>query len=123
MDYNHNGSDWQNNYHTPPGGMPPYPSQYQSPDSQVVLREVTQANENKLSVTALVLGIVTLLFFWVPFIALITGIIGMVLAIIGIIKEEHRVMAIIGMILSVIGLALTSLMVLGYIVQYLMYMN
>ncbi len=44
------------------------------------------------------------------------------MAIIGLVKEDHKAMPIIGMILSLIGLALSSLMILGYIVEYLTYM-
>ena len=133
MDYNNNDSRWRENdlgqpggqasYPPPyqPGGQPPYPSQYPPGNSQVVLREVGQRNENKLAVAALVLGIVTLLFFWAPFISVITGIIGIVMAIISLVKAERKAMPIIGMVLSIIGLALASLMILGYIVQYLIY--
>ena len=133
MDYNNNDSRWRENdlgqpggqasYPPPyqPGGQPPYPSQYPPGNSQVVLREVGQRNENKLAVAALVLGIVTLLFFWAPFISVITGIIGIVMSIISLVKEERKAMPIIGMVLSIIGLALASLMILGYIVQYLIY--
>lgn len=90
-------------------------------NSQVVLREVRQRSENNLSVAALVLGIVTLVFFWFPFISVITGIIGMVIAIIALVKEEHKVMAIVGMVLSILGVALSAIMILGYIVSYLGY--
>ncbi len=129
MDYNNQNSGWRENdpghfgeqssYR--PGEQPPYPSQYPPGNSQVVLREVGQRNENRLAVTSLVLGIVTLLFFWIPFISIITGIIGMIMAIISLVKEERKVMPIVGMILSIIGVALSSLMILGYIVQYLTY--
>ena len=121
MDYNNNMPDWRNDPSMQPGGQPPYPQQYPPGNSQVVLREVGQRNENKLAVAALVLGIVTLLFFWAPFISVITGIIGIVMAIISLVKEERKAMPIIGMVLSIIGLALASLMILGYIVQYLIY--
>ena len=50
---------------------------------------------------------------------LFRSIIGMVIAIIGLVKEDGKAMPIIGMVLSIIGLAITSLMILGYIVQYL----
>ncbi len=120
MDYNYNGPEWQQDNHGNPERSP-YPPQYQQPDSQVVLREVTQRNENKFAVTTLVLGIVALLFFWFPILSFILGVIGMIMAIISLIKEEHRVMAIVGLILSMIGLALSSLMTLGYIVEYLTY--
>ena len=119
MDYNNNGPEWREDYRTQPGEQSPYPQQYPPGNSQVVLREVGQQKENKLGITALVLGIITLLFFWAPFISLITGIIGMVIAIIGLVKEDGKAMPMIGMVLSIIGLAITSLMILGYIVQYL----
>lgn len=123
MDYNNNGPDWQRENPMQSGGQSPYPPQYPYPpgSSQVVLREVGQQNENKLAVAALVLGIVTLLFFWAPFISLASGIAGVIVAIISLVKEEKKTMPIIGMVLAIIGLALASLMTLGYIVQFLTY--
>lgn len=120
MDYNYNGPEWQQDNHENPERSP-YPPQYQQTGSQVVLREVTQQNENRFAVTTLVLGIVALLFFWFPIVSFILGAIGMIMAITSLIKEEHRVMAIVGLILSMVGLALSSLMFLGYIVEYLTY--
>lgn len=120
MDYNNNGPDIRNDPSMQPGGYPPYPQQYPPGNSQVVLREVGQQKENRMAVTSLVLGIVTLIFFWIPFISVITGIAGMVIAIISLIKEDSRVMPITGMVLSIIGLALGSLVVLGFIAEYLM---
>ena len=122
MDYNNNMPDWRNDPSMQPGGQPPYPQQYPPGNSQGVLREVGQQKENRMAIAALVLGIVTLIFFWAPPISLITGIIGMVMAIISLVKEDSKAMPIIGMILSIIGLALASLMILGYIVEYLTYM-
>ncbi len=124
MDYNNNGPEWRREDPMQTGNQSPYPqpSPYPPGNSQVVLREVRQQKENGMSVAALVLGIVTLIFFWVPIISLITGIVGVVMAIIGLVKEDHKAMPIIGMILSLIGLALSSLMILGYIVEYLTYM-
>ncbi len=124
MDYNNNGPEWRREDPMQTGSQSPYsqPSPYPPGNSQVVLREVRQQKENGMSVAALVLGIVTLIFFWVPIISLITGIVGVVMAIIGLVKEDHKAMPIIGMILSLIGLALSSLMILGYIVEYLTYM-
>lgn len=119
MDYNNNGPEWRNDYQQQPGGQPPYP--YPPANSQVVLREVGQQKENRLAITSLVLGIVTLIFFWVPFISVFTGLVGMVLAIISLVKESSKVMPIIGMVLSIIGLALSSLMILGLIVQFMGY--
>ena len=62
MDYNNNGPEWREDYRTQPGEQSPYPQQYPPGNSQVVLREVGQQKENKLGITALVLGIITLLF-------------------------------------------------------------
>lgn len=122
MDYNNNGPEWRNDYQQQqPGGQPPYQSPYPPAGSQVVLREVGQQKENRLAITSLVLGIVTLVFFWAPFITVFTGIIGMILAIISLVKESSKVMPIIGMVLCIIGLALSSLMILGYIVQFMGY--
>lgn len=121
MDYNKNDSGWRQDDLGQSGGSSSYPPPYQPGNSQVVLREVRQRSENNLSVASLVLGIVTLVFFWLPFISVITGIIGMVIAIIALIKEEHKVMAIIGMVLSILGVALSAIMILGYIVSYLGY--
>ena len=45
--------------------------------SQVVLREVGQRSDNRLAVTSVVFGIITLVFFWFPILSLITGIIGL----------------------------------------------
>ncbi|MFG6333311.1 MAG: DUF4190 domain-containing protein [Lachnospiraceae bacterium] len=119
MDDNNYGPEWRNNEPAQWGGQTPYPPQYPPSGSQVVLREVGRQKENRLAIAALVLGIVTLLFFWAPFISLFTGIIGMVLAVISLVKEDQKAMPIIGMVLSILGLALTSLMILGFIVEYL----
>ena len=122
MDDNNYGLEWRNNEPAQWGGQtpyPPYPPQCPPSGSQVVLREVGRQKENRLAIAALVLGIVTLLFFWAPFISLFTGIIGMVLAVISLVKEDQKAMPIIGMVLSILGLALTSLMILGFIVEYL----
>lgn len=119
--YNENGSERQNDPYMQPGGPSPYPPQYQPANSQVVLREVGQRKENKLAVTSLVLGIVTLIFFWAPFITIFTGIIGMVIAIISLVKEDGKVMPIVGMVLSIIGLAFSSFMILAYVIEFMGY--
>ncbi|HBN56846.1 MAG TPA: hypothetical protein DD414_08725 [Lachnospiraceae bacterium] len=90
---------------------------------QVVLREVGQRSDNRLAVTSVVLGIITLVFFWFPILSLITGIIGLVIAIIALIKEERKGMPILGMVLCIIGITLAGLIAIGYMVQYLAYSN
>ncbi len=123
MDYNNQEPGWEDKYRVPPteqqqqyqqpGG--PYPPQ----DSRVVLREVGQQKDSKMATAALVLGILTLVLFWIPILSVITGLVGMILAIISLVKEDHKVMAIIGMILSIIGLALAALMIIGVVFAYL----
>lgn len=90
---------------------------------QVVLREVGQRSDNRLAVTSVVLGIITLVFFWFPILSLITGLIGLVIAIIALIKEERKGMPILGMVLCIIGITLAGLIAIGYMVQYLAYSN
>lgn len=145
MDYNQqNHSEWGNGYdqqsQSQQPGQPPYSGQpgqppyqqpyvnvnqvqpsYQQGNSGVVLREVGQERENKMATTALILGIITLVLFWVPILAIITGILGVIFAILGLVREDRKLMPIIGMILSIVGLALSSLMIIGYIVQLLAY--
>lgn len=123
MDYQNQDPGWDNNrYNVPPAEQ----QQYQQPggpyppqDSRVVLREVGQQKDNRMATAALVLGILTLVLFWIPILSAITGLVGMILAIISLVKEDHKVMAIIGMILSIIGLALAALMIIGLAVAYL----
>lgn len=122
MDYNQNekGSEWPDGHYQQPGGTPPYPpypSQYPPANQQVVLREVGQQKENKLAITSLVLGIVTLIFFWVPFITVFTGIAGMVMSIVSLVKEDGKVMPIIGLVLCILGLAGSSLVILAYVIE------
>ncbi len=91
--------------------------------SQVVLREVGQRSDNRLAVTSVVFGIITLVFFWFPILSLITGIIGLVIAIIALIKEDRKGMPILGMVLCIIGISLAGLVAIGYMIQFLAYSN
>ena len=120
MDYNNNGPDLRNDPSMQPGGYPPYPQQYPPGNSQVVLREVGQQKGKQDGRHIAGSWYCDTDFFWIPFISVITGIAGMVIAIISLIKEDSRVMPITGMVLSIIGLALGSLVVLGFIAEYLM---
>lgn len=93
------------------------------PQSQVILREVTQQNSNKFATTSMVLGIITLLVCWVPILSIITGIVGIVISIISLVKEDRKWMAILGMIFAIIGLTIAAIFTLGFIVEFLYYMN
>ena len=93
------------------------------PQPQVVLREVTQQKDNKFATTAMVLGIITLLVCWVPVLAIITGIVGIIISIVSLIKEDRKWMPILGMIFSIIGLTIAAIFTLGFLVEFLYYMN
>ena len=66
-----------------------------------------QAQSNGLAVASLVLGILSILFVWIPFIGLVSWIlapIGLVLGLVALNKPFGRGMAIAGSICSAIGL-------------------
>ncbi|WP_420367267.1 DUF4190 domain-containing protein [Curtobacterium sp. L1-20] len=73
---------------------------------------------NGFGVTALILGILTIVGFAIPFanyVAIATGVAGIVFAIIGLIaKNRTRGTSIAGLVLSVIGLILSIIMVVVY---------
>ena len=64
---------------------------------------MAEEKKGKKSVAALVLGILSLIFWLLPFIGLPITIVGLVLGIIGV--YEHRKYAIAALICSIIGLA------------------
>ena len=57
-----------------------------------------------MGIAALILGIVTLVFCWLPYIALFTGVAGIVLGAIGSKKNDGKAKT--GMVLSIVGLAI-----------------
>ena len=66
-----------------------------------------QAQSNGLAVASLVLGILSILFVWIPFVGLVSWIlapIGLVLGLVALNKPFGRGMAIAGSICSAIGL-------------------
>ncbi len=72
--------------------------------SQVV---IVQSQGNGLAVASLVLGILSILFVWIPFIGLVAWIlalIGLVLGLVGMSRPTGRGMALAGSICSGIGL-------------------
>lgn len=97
----------------PPQGQyysqPPYGQQY-NPYGQPVNRGGTDG----MAIVGLVLGIVGLVFCWIPYIGYITPIlciVGIVLSSIAL-KNRHSGIAIAGLVCSIIGLVVTSVVVI-----------
>jgi amino acid transporter len=63
-----------------------------------------------LGVAGFVLGLVGILFFWIPVIGLILGILGIIFSILGIRRSKKRGLAITGLVLSIVGLLLAVIM-------------
>jgi hypothetical protein len=77
-----------------------------SPSTTVHLHTTPQGG-NGLAVASLVLGILSLLFVWIPLVGMISwvlSIVGLVLGLIGLGKPEGRGLAIAGSICSGVGL-------------------
>lgn len=76
----------------------------------------TQPQGNGLAVASLVLGILSILFAWIPIIGMIAWILaplGLVLGLVGLGKPAGRGMAIAGSVCSGIGLLICLLWVIG----------
>ena len=70
------------------------------------------------AVTSLVLGIISIVFTFIPcfgFVAIVTGIIGLIMGIIGRKSTTRHGMAVTGMVLSIISLGLAILFIVLYI--------
>ncbi len=96
--------------------------QYQQPVRAVVYDAVPEKNHNA-AVGALVLGIIGIVFCWVPLCNFVLCIIGIVCGAVSLGKKNPGTgMAVAGLILSIIGLLLaaimTFLMILGMSVMY-----
>ncbi|MDT7704566.1 MAG: hypothetical protein QOG20_173 [Pseudonocardiales bacterium] len=76
------------------------------PQAPVPAPPVRKQKGRGLAVSALVLGIIALVFSWVPIlniVGIVVGVIGLILGIVGIFIS-HRVMAIIGAVLALLGI-------------------
>ena len=79
---------------------------------------IVEKQSKGMAVAALVLGIVSVIFCWIPFlniIAWITAILGVVFGIIGMVKKQGA-MAIVGLILSAVAIFL-PLVVIGAVLS------
>lgn len=97
-------------------------AQFQQPVRAVVYDAVPEKNHNA-AVSALVLGIIGIVFCWVPFCNFVLCIIGIVCGAVSLGKKNPGTgMAVAGLILSIIGLLLavlmTFLMILGMSEMY-----
>lgn len=92
--------DWNNNY---------YEEQPRKPVIIVGEPDTGQHKKNSnASVTALTLGILSLVFFWIPYIALVLAVIGLINGIISIAQQrDGQKMAVAGIITSGIGAILS----------------
>lgn len=89
--------------------------QQNMPQRPVVINELANKKDGKVA-TALVLGIMGCVFFWLPFISIILCVIGIVLGIINLAKtKQHTSISIAGLILSAIGLILSIFLSFVYI--------
>ena len=76
---------------------------------------MAEIKSNSMGVASLVLGIVSLVLMWVPFIGLISGIIGLVLAL-----KQKKIMpnglATGGLVTSIIGMALSTIYLIFWLI-------
>ena len=73
----------------------------------------TPQQSNPLAVTALVLGIIGLVLFWVPFIPYPLGILALIFGLIGMKKQIKKGMAVTGVVTGIITLVLKVLFWVG----------
>lgn len=101
---------------------------YQQPVYQPVVNGAPRSNPGKgMGIAALIMGIVSCCFFWIPYfniICLMMSIAGMILSIVGLKKSKSAGasagVSVAGLVLSIIGLVLSSifcLVVLGILAE------
>lgn len=101
---------------------------YQQPVYQPVVNGAPRSNPGKgMGIAALIMGIVSCCFFWIPYfniICLMMSIAGMILSIIGLKKSKSAGasagISVAGLVLSIVGLVLSSiscLVVLGILAE------
>jgi hypothetical protein len=110
----------------PPGGAPPgYPPQppgsylpYPPPDAQQ-----QQQPGNGMAVAGMVLGIVSVVFFWLPIVGAVIALVGLILSFAGMsransIGGKHKGLAIAGLVCSLVGLLLGAYMIYAVFVAF-----
>lgn len=98
----------QQQYQQPQYQQPQYQQpQYQQTDYQYQNQPVQPKKSIGLAVTSMVLGIVSLAFFCIPYLALPVGIVGLILGIVSIKgHKDGKGMAIAGIIMSSVGIVI-----------------
>ncbi|RGE24281.1 DUF4190 domain-containing protein [Leucobacter sp. wl10] len=77
------------------------------------------AQSKGLAIAALVLGIVSLVFCWIPAIGIIAGVVGLILGIIALRKRQSKGMSLTGIITGALGIVasiiilIVSIMIIG----------
>lgn len=91
---------------------------YQQPAYQTVVTSFEPKKNNVFAIIGLVFGIITSVFFWLPFINMVPGIAGIVCSIIGLTQKNagKKGMATAGLITSIAGI-LIGFMILGLAVM------
>lgn len=84
---------------TPGGAQPP-------PTQTINIQTPAAEPTNGMAVASLVLGIIAIFFFWIPFLGWIPVITGLVLGIVALQRPQGRGMAIAGVVCSGIALAI-----------------
>lgn len=113
QDPRYNNENWNN---TPQQGQQPYQQQpYQQPYQQtIIVGESTPSKGNNLAVASLVLGILSVVFFFVFYIAFILAVIGLIVGIVSVAQHrDGKSMAVAGIIISAIGLLIS--IVIGFL--------
>ena len=85
------------------------PSPAATPTQTINIQTPAAAPGNGLAVTALVLGILGLVFFWIPFLGWIPAILGLIFGLIAMQRPEGRGMAVAGVVCSAIALSIKVL--------------
>lgn len=78
-----------------------------------------QEQKNSNAIAGMVLGIVSVVLFWIPYVSITCGIVGIILSVKGRKLAEKKSMATAGLILSIISLALWAIIILIMIMIFL----
>ncbi len=102
-----------------PAPEPEAPAKEPSPYSYTSIPQPVQSQSNLMGILALVTGLVSFIFGWIPFLTFVPEILAAVFGIVGIVKKQGKGMAIAGLILAVLAF-LTTMTVSMFLVYLLM---
>jgi len=99
-----------------PGYGPQYGQQGAYPGASMAYGVPQQADPRKgFAIAGLVLGIVSLVLFWVFYLGIPVAIVGVIMSVLGRRSTQNRTMATVGLVLSIVAIVL-SLCIVGFIV-------